>query len=74
MKFFNIRANEIEGVSIYVNRAGFTGEKLGYEIYVPSDQYAWFEEKLKAAADKAGGKESIQWYSSSWFCSSICMA
>ena len=27
-KFFEMKANEIDGIPVYVNRAGFTGEKL----------------------------------------------
>ena len=34
-KFFEMRKNEIDGIPVYINRAGYTGEKLGYEIYYP---------------------------------------
>lgn len=38
-KFFQIKDNSINGISVKISRAGFTGEKLGYEIYVaPEDK------------------------------------
>ena len=36
-KFFSILDNEILGVPVKIARAGYTGEKLGYEIYMASE-------------------------------------
>ena len=34
MKFFTIRDNKIDDIPVKVARSGYTGEKLGFEIYV----------------------------------------
>lgn len=56
-KFFQILDNEIDGVAVKVNRGGFTGEKVGFEIYVPSSIQPEFEERLRKLAPEFGGKE-----------------
>lgn len=48
-KFFTIRDNKIDGADVKINRGGFTGEKLGYEIYVSPDDMQTVESKLKKA-------------------------
>ena len=55
-KFFEMKANEIDGIPVYVNRAGFTGEKLGYELYFPKAEAPAQEEKLRALAPNFGGR------------------
>ena len=40
-KFFEMKANEMDGVAIYVNRAGFTGEKLGGKEVTEFQVMAW---------------------------------
>lgn len=65
-KFFSIADNEIDGVPVKINRAGFTGEKLGYEIYVPSEKGDEVEEKIRAAAEKLGGKEVTEFQVMAW--------
>lgn len=65
-KFFEIRANEIDGVPVYINRAGFTGEKLGYEIYIAPDKAMELEEKLRALAPEFGGKEVTEFQVMAW--------
>lgn len=37
LKFFSFEKNQIEELPVIINRAGFTGEKKGYEIYVAAD-------------------------------------
>ncbi|MTI47254.1 MAG: aminomethyl transferase family protein [Firmicutes bacterium] len=66
MKFFSIADNEIDGIPVKINRAGFTGEKLGYEIYVPSEKGDKIEEKIRVAADKLGGKEVTEFQVMAW--------
>jgi aminomethyltransferase len=46
-KFFTIRENRIDGIPVKISRAGFSGEKLGYEIYVAPESRSKIEEKLK---------------------------
>jgi aminomethyltransferase len=55
-KFFTIYDNEVSGVSVKVSRAGFSGEKLGYEIYVAPDKRKLIEGKLKDAGSVFGAK------------------
>jgi aminomethyltransferase len=66
LKFFNIRENEINGIPVYINRAGFTGEALGYEIYVPAGKSDEVEEKLRVAADQFEGKEVTEFQVMAW--------
>ena len=66
MKFFEIRANEIDGVPVYVNRAGYTGEKLGFEIYFPKAEAPAMEEKLRALAKTFEGREVTEFQVMAW--------
>ena len=65
-KFFEIRANEISGIPVYINRAGFTGEKLGYEIYFSKAEAPGMEQTLRAAAEALGGKEVTEFQVMAW--------
>lgn len=65
-KFFTVRDNEIDSVPVYINRAGFTGEKLGYEIYIPSDKSEEIEEKIRTVANKFNGKEVTEFQVMAW--------
>ncbi|QNM06782.1 aminomethyltransferase family protein [Qiania dongpingensis] len=56
-KFFSIADNSIEGIPVKINRGGFTGEKLGYEIYVSPEQGAAIEEKLREKGEAFDAKE-----------------
>lgn len=47
LKFFQIVDNSIGGVPIKVNRGGFSGEKLGFEIYVEKENTKLVLEKLR---------------------------
>lgn len=66
LKFFSFRKNTIDGIPVIINRAGFTGEKLGYEIYAAADQAAVMEEKLRAAAVPFDGKEVTEFQVMAW--------
>lgn len=46
MKFFTIRDNRIGDLPVKVARCGYTGEKLGYEIYVAADDAGSVEAAL----------------------------
>ncbi|MBQ3338756.1 MAG: aminomethyltransferase family protein [Atopobiaceae bacterium] len=66
LKFFSFADNAIDGVPVIVNRAGFTGEKFGYEIYLAKDKYAWMVDKLKETAPKFGAKQVTEFQIMAW--------
>ena len=66
LKFFSFADNEIDGIPVIINRAGFTGEKIGYEIYCAPDQADAMEEKLRAAAVTFDGKEVTEFQVMAW--------
>lgn len=66
LKFFSFCDNEIDGIPVKINRAGFTGEKLGYEIYAAADQADAMEAKLKAVGDKFGAVEVTEFQVMAW--------
>ena len=47
LKFFRMEDNTMDGTPVKVHRAGYTGEKLGYEIYIAADQEAALVAKLE---------------------------
>jgi aminomethyltransferase len=51
-KFFQILDNSIGGVPVKINRGGFTGEKIGYEIYVAPEQTQLVIDKLREISPK----------------------
>jgi len=57
MKFFSIADNKIGDLDVKVARSGYTGEKWGYEIYVPKDKAALVEEALAAKEAKFGAMQ-----------------
>jgi aminomethyltransferase len=56
LKFFANAENSLDGTPVRVNRAGFTGEKFGYEIYVPKDKRDEAKEKIDKVVTGLGGK------------------
>lgn len=50
-KFFTIKDNRIDGIDVKINRGGFTGEKLGYEIYVSPENLPIIEAKLRSSSE-----------------------
>ncbi len=65
-KFFTIRGNEMDGKTVLVNRAGFTGEKLGYEIYIAKADGPILEEKLRQTAPQFDGREVTEFQVMAW--------
>lgn len=65
-KFFEMRKNEIDGIPVYINRAGYTGEKLGFEIYYPKAEAPAQEKKLRELGEKLGGKEVTEFQVMAW--------
>ncbi len=65
-KFFELRENEINGIPVKINRAGFTGEKWGYEIYMSPDDLEAMEEAVDAEVVKAGGMRVTEFQIMAW--------
>ncbi len=65
-KFFTIRENEWEGKQVLINRAGFTGEKLGYEIYIAKADGPALEAKLRELAPQFAGREVTEFQIMAW--------
>lgn len=66
LKFFAHMNTEIQGIPCIINRGGYTGEKLGYEIYVNPDDGEKLEEILKPAAEAVGGREVTEFQVMAW--------
>lgn len=65
-KFFSICDNEIDGVPVKINRAGFTGEKFGYEIYVAAERADWLEEKIRDVGTQFEAKQVTEFQVMAW--------
>ena len=66
LKFFSFADNAVDGIPVIINRAGFTGEKLGYELYCAADQADVMEQKLAEAAKAVGGREVTEFQVMAW--------
>ena len=56
LKFFNIRDNEVNGISVKISRCGYSGER-GYEIYVDRAHMEDIHMALVEAGKAFGAKE-----------------
>ncbi|NCB92835.1 MAG: aminomethyl transferase family protein [Clostridia bacterium] len=54
LRFFHMIDNAMDNVPVKVARAGYTGEKCGYEIYIAADKEELLVEKLKSAGEDMG--------------------
>ena len=66
LRFFAHRDGQIRDIPCKINRAGFTGEKLGYEIYVSADDGEALEALLKEAVEAMGGREVTEFQVMAW--------
>lgn len=66
LPFFSFRENRIGDVDVIVNRAGFTGEKYGYEIYIAPKYCDLLESKLKEVGTTLGAKEVTEFQVMAW--------
>ncbi len=66
MKFFSFVKNEIAGMQVMVNRAGYTGEKLGYEIYCAAENSDLLEEKIREAGKAFEAVEVTEFQIMAW--------
>ena len=57
VKFFQIVDKTMDGTAVKVNKGGFTGEKLGYELYVRKEDTVKAVAKLRELAPKYGGQQ-----------------
>ena len=65
-RFFSIRDNRIGELPVKINRAGFTGEKLGYEIYVAADQADAIEQALNEVGPKFDARQVTEFQVMAW--------
>lgn len=66
LRFFEHMETTVNNIPCMINRGGFTGEKLGYEIYVKPEDAEALEEILKPAVEKAGGREVTEFQVMAW--------
>lgn len=66
LKFFSFMENSIDGNWVLINRAGYTGEKFGYEIYIAADKLDYLENKLREAVKKVDGKQVTDFQLMAW--------
>lgn len=66
LKFFAHMETEMGGIPCIVNRGGFTGEKLGYEIYVRPDDCDALEALLRPVAEGLGGRQVTEFQVMAW--------
>lgn len=66
LKFFSFTENSVDEIPVLVNRAGFTGEKIGYEIYIAPEHQNMLEEKLRRHADALGGRQVTDFQIMAW--------
>lgn len=66
LKFFQHAPNYIEGMQVIVNRGGFTGEKLGFELYCSADDADAVEELLRKTAAGFGGRQVTEFQVMAW--------
>ena len=66
LKFFAHMETKIHGIPCIINRGGFSGEKLGYEIYISPENCDALEELLRPAAQKLSGRQVTEFQVMSW--------
>lgn len=66
LKYFSIKDDAIDGIPVKINRAGFTGEKYGYEIYVSPASAPQVLETIRACGKALGGEEVTEYALSCW--------
>ena len=66
LKFFAFEDNTVDGIPVKINRAGFTGEKYGYEIYVSPANAPQILEKLRKYGKELGGEEVTEYQLMCW--------
>jgi aminomethyltransferase len=66
LKFFTMEDNVIDGMPVKINRAGFTGEAFGYEIYINPAQEEALLQKLRSCGEAVGAVEVTELQMMCW--------
>ena len=66
LKFFSSKRDSIGETEVLINRAGFSGEKFGYEVYCSPDDADAVQDAIDAAVKNAGGKEITEFQVFAW--------
>jgi len=66
LRFFEHKNDSIDGIDVIVNRGGFTGEKLGFEVYCAADDADAVEEAIAGAVSAVGGREITEFQVFAW--------
>jgi aminomethyltransferase len=66
LKFFTMEGNAIDGIPVKINRAGFTGEEHGYEIYVNPSQADIVVQKLREVGPSVDAVELTEIQTFCW--------
>ena len=66
LAFFSFARNQIGDMPVMINRAGFTGEKLGYEIYVAAEKAEEMEAALHRVSEQTGAVEVTEFQIMAW--------
>ncbi len=66
MKFFTIADNSFDGIPVKIARAGFAGEKIGYEIYSDPENTPVIAEKLSEAGTAFGAVHITEFQVLAW--------
>ncbi len=66
LKFFANCSAKMNDIDVIINRGGFTGEKLGYEVYCSADDADAVQDLIDAAVKEAGGMELTEFQVFAW--------
>lgn len=66
LKFFSFEKNTVNGEIVLVNRAGFTGEKYGYEIYIAAEKIGLLRGALEKVSPEFGAREVTDFQIMAW--------
>ena len=66
LKFFANREAKMKDLDVIINRGGFTGEKLGYEVYCAADDADAVQDLIDEAVKAAGGLEVTEFQVFAW--------
>ena len=66
LKFFSFSKNKIGDITVMINRAGYTCEKLGYEIYCSAKDSDLLEEKLRETGKVFDAEEVTEFQIMAW--------
>ncbi|MBF7097693.1 aminomethyltransferase family protein [Alkalibacter mobilis] len=65
-QLLSINDNLIDGIPVKISRAGFTGEKFGFEIYIPVEKADEMEKKIRSKGEPFGAVEITEIQIMAW--------